>query len=172
MLYNGYGAHNIQGIGDKHVPLVHNVYGTDFVVGLSDQAPDHLNLLFNTAVGQDYLSTRYGIDAGLVSGLTDLGLSSIANVVASIKLAKYLNLGENDVVLTVATDGADLYKTELEIASTRHFPNGFGTIDAAEVFGQFVRQPLPITCWNSIGAAGNVSLTSATTPGSNNKASM
>jgi hypothetical protein len=90
-------------------------------------------------VGQDCLSTRYGIDAKLVSGLTDLGLSSIANVIASIKLAKYLDLGENDVVLTVATDGADLYKTELELVSARHYPDGFDTIDAAEVFAQFVK---------------------------------
>ena len=53
MLCNGYGEHNIQGIGDKHIPLIHNVMNTDFVVGVSDRSSDALNLLFNDAVGRD-----------------------------------------------------------------------------------------------------------------------
>ena len=40
LLNNGYGEHNIQGIGDKHVPLIHNVMNTDLVIGVSDQATD------------------------------------------------------------------------------------------------------------------------------------
>jgi hypothetical protein len=52
MLTNGYGEHNIQGIGDKHIPLIHNVMNTDLVVGVSDQSSDALNLLFNDSVGR------------------------------------------------------------------------------------------------------------------------
>src|SRR5207302_6528052 len=47
LLLNGYGEHNIQGIGDKHVPLIHNVMNTDLVIGVSDQATDGLNAVFN-----------------------------------------------------------------------------------------------------------------------------
>ena len=39
MLENGFGEHNIQGIGDKHIPLIHNVMNTDVVVG--GQRPGH-----------------------------------------------------------------------------------------------------------------------------------
>ena len=53
---NGYGEHNIQGIGDKHVPLIHNVMNTDLVIGVSDQATDGLNAVFNTDEGRAYLA--------------------------------------------------------------------------------------------------------------------
>ena len=105
LLYNGYGEHNIQGIGDKHLPFIHNVFNTDFVIGVSDRASDALNLLFNTTVGRDFLATHKGIDQQTVAALADLGLSSIANILGAIKLAKYQGLGPNDAVLTVATDG-------------------------------------------------------------------
>ena len=52
LLYNGYGEHNIQGIGDKHMPLIHNVMGTDFVIGVSDRTSDALNVVFNTVPRQ------------------------------------------------------------------------------------------------------------------------
>lgn len=58
LLYNGYGEHNIQGSGDKHVPFILNVMNADFVIGVSDRASDHLNMLFNTTVGRDYLRGR------------------------------------------------------------------------------------------------------------------
>ena len=61
LLMNGYGEHNIQGIGDKHVPLIHNVMNTDLVIGISDQATDGLNAVFNTDVGRDYLARRLGV---------------------------------------------------------------------------------------------------------------
>jgi len=113
LLNNGYGDHNIQGIGDKHVPFIHNVLNTDYVVGVTDKASDALNLVFNTTVGRDYLVKRTGISQEIVTGLADLGLSSIANVLGAIKVAKYMGLWTNDVVLTVATDGAEMYGTEI-----------------------------------------------------------
>src|ERR1051326_5977812 len=100
MLVNGYGEHNIQGIGDKHIPLIHNVMNTDIVVGVSDRSSDALNLLFNDSFGRTYLSKRRHIAEGFVNDLAHLGLSSIANVVAAIKIAKHFDLEESDAVIT------------------------------------------------------------------------
>lgn len=136
LLYNGYGEHNIQGIGDKHVPLIHNVMGTDFAIGVSDHACDGLNLVFNTSVGRNYLSENKGVSQEQITGLGNLGLSSIANILGAIKYAKYMGLGADDIVLTVATDGADMYETEMTIAVKKHYNGRFTTAEAAEAFGQ------------------------------------
>ena len=85
LLKNVYGEPNIQGIGDKHVPLIHNVMNTDVVVAVSDQATDGLNVVFNSDIGRDYLTRRRGLDTGSAAGhLGRLGLSGIANVLAAI----------------------------------------------------------------------------------------
>jgi cysteine synthase A len=136
LLCNGFGEHNIQGIGDKHVPLIHNVMNTDVVVAVSDRTTDNLNLLFNTAVGREYLIERRSLPRSLVTQLSALGLSSICNVVAAIKVARQFGLTRNDVILTVATDGADLYASELEKACTKYHAGTFDAISAAEVHGQ------------------------------------
>ena len=138
LLRNGYGEHNIQGIGDKHLPLIHNVFNSDFVIAVSDAAPNALNLLFNTREGRSFLSARGNLDPRWIESLADLGLSSIANVVGAIKLAKYLRLDADDAVLTVATDGAEMYGTEMEkVAAT--LPGGrFDELTAAEVFGRYL----------------------------------
>jgi cysteine synthase len=138
LLYNGYGEHNIQGIGDKHVPLIHNVMNTDFVIGVSDHATDRLNLLFNTTVGRAYLGRRVGFDQQDMASLGDLGLSSIANILGAIKYAKYMGLGPNDAVLTVATDGAEMYETELSLAEKRLAGGRLDDLQAAEVFGRYL----------------------------------
>ena len=136
LLYNGYGEHNIQGIGDKHVPFIHNVFNTDFVAAVSDAASDSLSLLFNSEVGQEYLEQRRAVPRALIERLPDLGFSSIANVIAAIKLAKYLGLGTRDLVLTVATDGAELYRSEMSKVEQRRFQGRLDQISAAEAFGQ------------------------------------
>lgn len=138
LLYNGYGEHNIQGIGDKHVPLIHNVMGTDFVIGVSDRACDGLNLLFNTGAGRAFLSDHKGLSQEQIAGLGDFGLSSIANILGAIKYAKYMDLGADDIVLTVATDGASMYQTELSIAEKKLFAGRISDVEAAETFGQHV----------------------------------
>lgn len=135
LLYNGFGEHNIQGIGDKHVPLIHNVMNTDLVAAVSDRATDRLAVLFNTDVGRDYLRRR-GVAPAILARLGDIGLSGLCNIVASIKIAKYFDLGPDDAVLTVATDGAELYRSEEAKAAARDFPEGFDTAAAAEVFGE------------------------------------
>jgi cysteine synthase len=138
LLYNGYGEHNIQGIGDKHVPFIHNVLNTEFVIAVSEAGPDCLNLLFNTDVGRGYLTGRSGVGSNSVTHLGELGLSSIANVLAAIKLSKYLNLGPEDAVLTVATDGAEMYGTERDKAAAKYLGGRFDELAAAEAFGRYV----------------------------------
>jgi cysteine synthase A len=138
MLSNGFGEHNIQGIGDKHIPLIHNVMNTDVAVAVSDVATDQLLILFNTEAGRQYLTGRRKVPADVVKGLGALGLSSICNVLAAIKTAKQFGLGSQDVVLTVATDGAAMYGSEVERLSGEHFPEGFDAMAAGEAFGRNV----------------------------------
>ena len=136
LLRNGFGDHNIQGIGDKHVPYIHNAMNTDMVAAVSDRHTDQLLVLFNTEEGRKYLVERRGIDAGLVARLANLGLSSLCNMLAAIKTARYYDLGEDDVILTVATDGAAMYGSEKEKAIARYFCGRFDAINAGEVWGQ------------------------------------
>ena len=136
LLENGFGEHNIQGIGDKHVPLIHNVMNTDVVVAVSDRATDRLGVLFGTNEGRAHLARRRGVAEGVLAELPSLGLSSICNVLASIKVAKALDLGPEDVVVTVATDGAAMYGSERDLALAKFFPDGFDEVAASEVFGE------------------------------------
>jgi len=138
LLYNGYGEHNIQGIGDKHVPLIHNVMNSDFVVGVSDEATNNLNMVFNTEIGQAYLKNKKGFDNTFIKRLPEFGFSSIANILASIKLAKYMKLGPDDAIITVATDGADLYMTELE-KTKKDFHGIYDETVCAEIYGQHLK---------------------------------
>jgi cysteine synthase A len=138
LLYNGFGEHNIQGIGDKHVPLIHNVMSTDLVAGVSDRATDALDVLFNTEVGRRYLVERRRVDPATVEGLGDLGFSSICNLLTAVKLAKHYGWGREDLVVTVATDGAEMYHTERQRTLARDFPEGFDAVAAAEVFGRWL----------------------------------
>jgi cysteine synthase len=136
LLRNGFGEHNIQGIGDKHIPLIHNVMNTDIAIGVSDRATGALDLLFNSETGFSYLTGRRRVDPKMVAGLRLLGLSGIANLVAAIKTAKRLELGADDVLLTLATDSAALYGSERRKYRAAHYPVGFDTVHAGEVFGQ------------------------------------
>ena len=135
LLRNGFGEHNIQGIGDKHVPLIHNVMNTDVVVDVSDRDTDTLNVLFNSEVGRAYLARR-GAPDQTIAWLDAFGLSSICNVLAAIKVAKRFGMGADDAIVTVATDGAALYRTEVDKVLARDFPDGFGETEAAETFGR------------------------------------
>ncbi len=138
LLKNGFGEHNIQGIGDKHVPLIHNVMNTDFVVDVSDKATDNLNLLFNTPLGKEYLVKDIGLTTSLVSRLPEFGFSSIANILASIKLAKFMNLGKDEAIITVATDGADLYLSELE-KTKNNYEGVFDKNSCSNIFKKYIK---------------------------------
>jgi cysteine synthase len=139
LLCNGYGEHNIQGIGDKHIPLIHNVMNTDLVVGVSDRSSDALNLLFNDGVGRDYLAKRQKIDPALIDQLANIGISGNANIIAAIKIAKHLELGAADVIITVATDRATLYDSERKSYRARHYSGGFDQTHAGELFGRHLQ---------------------------------
>jgi cysteine synthase len=119
LLQNGYGDHRIEGIGDKHVPWVHDCRETDFVIAVDDEVPMRLLRLFNETAGRRLL-VRQGVDPELVARLDLLGISGIGNLVAAIKFAKYNELGDGDVVVTVATDAMQLYGSRLkELADER-----------------------------------------------------
>ncbi|HEX6918943.1 MAG TPA: pyridoxal-phosphate dependent enzyme [Actinomycetes bacterium] len=138
MLANGFGEHNIQGIGDKHIPLIHNVMNTDVVVGVTDRATDQLALLFGSPAGLRYLRERRHLPDRTLSALPSFGLSSICNILAAVKTAKQLGLGADDVVVTVATDGAEMYESELDRIRSRDFPDGFDEVCASEVYGRWM----------------------------------
>ena len=133
MLYNGFGDHNIQGIGDKHIPLIHNVTNTDLVVAISDQSTDKLDVLFNSPAGHRLLAER-GVAEPVIDVLVDMGYSSICNTLAAITAAKQWGLGSDDVIVTVATDGSELYNSEREKVMSTHFSAGFDQAEAAQVF--------------------------------------
>jgi cysteine synthase len=133
MLENGYGEHNIQGIGDKHVPLIHNVMNTDAVIAVSDRDTDRLNLAFNSPEGAVYLASRKDIDPSVVAIFSEIGISSWANIIASVKLARTNGYGPDDAIVTVATDSARLYRTEADGARRKLFADGFRARDAASV---------------------------------------
>ena len=117
---NGYGAHRIEGIGDKHVPWIHNIKNTDVVIAIDDQDTINLIRLFNEPKGRDYLLNKIGVPESLVNNLGLLGISSIANVLMSIKMAKYYDLQSDDVLVTVWTDSMDLYQSRLGELRAEH----------------------------------------------------
>src|SRR5512136_16262 len=113
LLENGFGAHRIEGIGDKHVPWIHNAKNTDMVVAIDDEAVVNIARLFNEPAGQAYLASR-GVPESLISNLDLLGFSGISNVLSAIKTAKYYEMGEHDILVTVLTDSMELYQSRLK----------------------------------------------------------
>lgn len=136
LLENGFGEHNIQGIGDKHVPLIHNVMNTDLIVAVSDQATDQLGVAFSQPAGREYLRAQRGVPEPVLDALSSFGLSSLCNVIAAVKTAKRLGLGPDDAVYTIATDGDAMYGSEHEHALVRDFG---GRCDAAAAGAAFER---------------------------------
>lgn len=112
LLQAGFGAHRIEGIGDKHVPWIHNVRNTDFVAAIDDEAAMRLLRLFNDPAGRAVLMQQ-GVPEGVVDQLPLLGISSICNVLAAIKTARYFELDEHDLLFTSFTDSVELYQTRL-----------------------------------------------------------
>jgi cysteine synthase len=113
LLCNGFGAHRIEGIGDKHVPWIHNVRNTDAVIAVDDRDCMGLLRLFNEKEGQTLLSRR-GVSDGFIAALPLLGISGIANILASIKLARWYELSETDVVVTILTDSMEMYGSRVK----------------------------------------------------------
>jgi len=129
LLMNGFGGHRIEGIGDKHVPWVHNVRNTDAVAAIDDEDCMRVLRLFNEEEGKRYLSSA-GVSNSAVESLSLLGISGIANMLAAVKTAKYFELTEEDVVFTIFTDSVDLYQSRLE--ELRAERGKYSTIEAAK----------------------------------------
>ena len=169
MLCNGFGEHNIQGIGDKHIPFIHNVMNTDVAVAVSDRATDRLGVLFNTEVGRAYLSRRRSVPSEGMDALPSMGLSSIANVLGAIKTAKYYDMGPDDVIVTVATDGAAMYGSERDLALGEVLRGRSTRWPPARSSASTCSARRPTTCSSSATRTGSGSSTSATSPGSSSK---
>ncbi len=125
ILSNGFGAHRIEGIGDKHIPWIHNVKNTDMAIAIDDNRTMALLRLFNEPVGRDYLIEK-GVPEEFIGKLELMGISGIANLVGAIKFAKYYELDNHDMVMTLLTDSLELYGSRLE--------------EMREEFGEYTRE--------------------------------
>jgi len=135
MLQTGFGSHRIEGIGDKHIPWIHNVKNTDMVIAIDDAAPMALIRLFNEPAGQEYLLEK-GVSADFVDKLPLLGISSVANMLSAVKFARYYELGSEDIVVTIATDSMEMYGSRLVELREEHGP--YGNVDAAIDYGRYL----------------------------------
>ncbi len=112
LLRNGFGGHRIEGIGDKHVPWIHNVKNTDMIVAVDDEDCMKILRLFNEDEGKKALLDE-GVSQEIIDKLDLLGISSISNLITAIKAAKYYEFTSEDIIFTVATDSAELYQSRL-----------------------------------------------------------
>ena len=136
LLENGFGSHRIEGIGDKHVPWIHNVKNTDLIVAIDDNAVVNLARLFNEPAGRNHLVSQ-GVSEDLINQLDLLGFSGISNLLSAIKFAKYYEMGENDVVLTMLTDSMELYGSRL---SEMHAESGdYQDLNAAADYARYLQ---------------------------------
>ena len=136
LLRNGFGEHRIEGIGDKHVPWIHNIKNLDMVVAVDDETPISVMRLFNEPAGKKYLATK-GVPATLLDMLDLLGISCIGNLVTAIKFARYYELGEDDIVMTVLTDSMEMYASRLQELNQER--GEFTDSHAAAVYAQHLQ---------------------------------
>ncbi len=118
LLMNGFGGHRIEGIGDKHIPWIHNVKNTDAVCAIDDEEPLRILRFFNEPEGAAFLS-QLGVSDEVINKLLYLGISSISNLISSIKMAKYFEMNENDIIFTIFTDSAEMYLSRLKEMNER-----------------------------------------------------
>lgn len=129
---NGYGSHDIQGIGDKHVTWIHNVLNMDALMCIDDiQCKKGLQLLAEP-VGRETLIKRYGANPELIEKMGDLfGISGICHILGAIKTAKYYGFGKDDVIYTAATDSLDRYYSVIDEMAAH-----YGKLDEAAAVGR------------------------------------
>jgi cysteine synthase len=125
---NGYGGHDIQGIGDKHVTWIHNVNNMDAIMCIDDIECKRVLQMFAEEAGRETLVRRFGLDEAFVQQCsTLLGISSVCNILGAIKTAKYYEFGANDLIVTIATDGMDRYPSVMQAMRRT-----YGPVDEAE----------------------------------------
>jgi cysteine synthase len=130
---NGFGGHRIEGIGDKHVPWIHNVRNTDVVAAIDDEQCMAMMRLFNEPAGHEFLAT-VGVPTDTIDSLDLLGISSICNLVAAIKTARLFEMDERDVILLPLTDSMEMYQSRMQEQREAH--GAFDAARAARHFGQ------------------------------------
>lgn len=135
LLQLGFGAHRIEGIGDKHVPWIHNVRSTDAVCAVDDGQCLALMRLFNEPEGTAFLM-REGVGEALVAQLPALGISGLCNMIAAIKTARFFDLGSNDIVYTCLTDSMALYGSRMQEQRDQNGP--YDENVAIRHFGRYV----------------------------------
>ena len=114
ILNNGFGSHRIEGIGDKHIPWIHNVKNTDMAIAIDDCDSIALLRLFNEPLGKTYLKDEVGLSDETIEALSLMGISGISNMLCAIKFAKYYELTSQDVVATILTDSVEMYRSRLK----------------------------------------------------------
>ena len=135
LLLNGFGGHRIEGIGDKHVPWIHNLRNTDMAMAIDDEACMKVVRLFNEPAGRALL-LQQGVPEALVEWLDLLGISGVANLLSSIKFSKWYELGAHDIVLTVLTDSMELYGSRLRELREEH--GEYADADAAADYARYL----------------------------------
>jgi cysteine synthase A len=135
MTDNGFGEHRIEGIGDKHIPWIHNVRNTDMAMAIDDEAAVGLIRLFNEPAGHEYLASQ-GVSTDFIEKLPLLGISGVANMLMAIKFAKWYELTGNDVVMTLGTDSMEMYGSRLTEMNAER--GEFTSLDAAGVYHRYL----------------------------------
>ena len=129
---NGFGGHRIEGIGDKHIPWVHNARNTDMVTAIDDEDCMRIMRLFNDKEGKEYLKSL-GVSIEDIENLVSLGISGISNMLSAIKTAKYYEMDENDFIFTMFTDSMEMYQSRLEEVNAEK--GAYSSTQAAVDFG-------------------------------------
>ncbi|MBN1121947.1 MAG: pyridoxal-phosphate dependent enzyme [Anaerolineae bacterium] len=112
---NGYGGHRIEGIGDKHVTWIHNVFNMDAIMAIDDMETVRGLALLTDPAGKETLVKRFGVPEADVEAMSQFfGISSVCNVLGAIKTAKYYDMGEDDVIITICTDAIDRYHSVMD----------------------------------------------------------
>jgi cysteine synthase len=131
LLMNGFGCHRIEGIGDKHVPWIHNVKNTDVITAIDDEDCMRILRLFNEKPGHDFLKSE-GIDQETINNLHLIGISGIGNMLSAIKTAKYFEMTSDDIIVTIATDPAGMYRSRVVELAAEY--GEYNTLQAARDF--------------------------------------
>jgi cysteine synthase A len=135
LLRFGFGEHRIEGIGDKHIPWIHNVRNTDMIAAVDDEQTMQLMRLFNEEEGHNCLR-REGVDEATIGALDQIGISGLCNLVASIKTANYYDMDSRDVIFTPLTDSMELYSSRSEEMLKNH--GQYTTHRADQHFGRYL----------------------------------
>ena len=140
LLQFGFGEHRIEGIGDKHVPWIHNVRNTNLVAAVDDEQTMQLMRLFNEDEGRACLR-REGIAEDTIQALGEIGISGLCNLVASIKTARYYDMDGRDVIFTPLTDSMELYSSRKQEMQESHGP--YTTHLADQHYGRYLQGITP-----------------------------